>query len=297
MLRHGWVYPTERPFYELLENLSVRAWRVTGWLFPHGWWPGSERARRGTIVQCPLLSPNTTGHRVFGAFYDRLTAAAERTWLGQRRDDLLTRASGTVLEIGVGTGANLARYRDVELVVATEPDPAMRTRLRSRLATATVPVEVSDAAAEDLPFPEGALTPWYPRSCCALWPIRTSPSPRCAGCCARAASCSRLSTYAAAGTGPPGKTSSHPSGGALGQAAIPTETRSPRSSAPGSPSTRLSASTPTGTVNHQALRRGGGQSRFVVMSQAIRARGHLIDGAISPRGQKGLRQWLNAWRQ
>lgn len=97
------------------------------------------------------------GHRVFAAFYDRLTAAAERRWLGQRRDDLLVQASGTVLEIGAGTGANLARYRNVDRVVATEPDPAMRARMGPRLTTAQVPVEVSEATAEDLPFPDASF--------------------------------------------------------------------------------------------------------------------------------------------
>lgn len=97
------------------------------------------------------------GHRVFAAFYDRLNAGAERAWLGRRRADLLARASGEVLEIGAGTGANLARYPDVGRVVATEPDPAMRARLRSRLDRATVPVEVSDSPAERLAFPDASF--------------------------------------------------------------------------------------------------------------------------------------------
>ena len=47
------------------------------------------------------------GHRVFAAVYDRLNAGAERTWLGKRRADLVARATGQVLEVGAGTGANL----------------------------------------------------------------------------------------------------------------------------------------------------------------------------------------------
>ena len=97
------------------------------------------------------------GHRVFAAVYDRLNAGAERTWLGTRRADLVARATGQVLEIGAGTGANLAHYQGVERVVAAEPDPAMRARLRSRLDRAAVPVEISDAPAEHLGLPDASV--------------------------------------------------------------------------------------------------------------------------------------------
>ena len=100
---------------------------------------------------------NAKGHRVFAAVYDRLNAGAERTWLGKRRADLVARATGQVLEVGAGTGANLAHYRGVERVVAAEPDPAMRARLRFRLGRATVPVEVSDAPAEHLGLRDASI--------------------------------------------------------------------------------------------------------------------------------------------
>lgn len=97
------------------------------------------------------------GHRVFAAVYDRLNAAAERTWLGQRRARLLARASGVVLEVGAGTGANLAYYDGVDRVVATEPDPAMRARLTARLSQANVPVEVSAAPVEHTGLPDASI--------------------------------------------------------------------------------------------------------------------------------------------
>ena len=95
---------------------------------------------------------STKGHRLFAAVYDRLNAQAERTWLGSRRAGLIGQARGDVLEIGAGTGANLRHYRDVTRVVVAEPDPAMRARLTNHLASATVPVEVSDDPAERLGF-------------------------------------------------------------------------------------------------------------------------------------------------
>lgn len=92
------------------------------------------------------------GHRIFAALYDRLNGAMERGWMGERRARLLSGARGVVLEIGGGTGANLPHYRDVERVMVSEPDPFMREKLRPKLARARVPVELSEAGAEELPF-------------------------------------------------------------------------------------------------------------------------------------------------
>ncbi len=98
-----------------------------------------------------------TGHPIFAALYDLLSRSAEKGWLGERRDRLLTEARGEVLEIGGGTGANIPHYRDVERVVLTEPDPFMRAKLRPKLARASVPVEVLDADAQALPFPDASF--------------------------------------------------------------------------------------------------------------------------------------------
>src|SRR4028118_2139710 len=97
------------------------------------------------------------GHPVFAAFYDALGATAERGGAGRRRSRLLAGASGAVLEIGGGTGANLSHYRNAGRVVVSEPDPFMRGRLRRKLGRARVPVEVSESGAEDLPFKDGSF--------------------------------------------------------------------------------------------------------------------------------------------
>lgn len=94
------------------------------------------------------------GHPVFAALYDRLGGTMERRWMGEHRARLLASARGTVLEIGGGTGANLPHYRDVERVTVSEPDPFMRRRLSPKLEAALVPVEVSEAGAEALTFPD-----------------------------------------------------------------------------------------------------------------------------------------------
>jgi ubiquinone/menaquinone biosynthesis C-methylase UbiE len=101
--------------------------------------------------------PPRNGHPIFASLYDPVGASAERRWMGGRRKRLLAGARGAVLEIGGGTGANLAHYHDVDRVTIAEPDPFMRDRIGPKLEDARVPVEVSAAGAEALPFPDGSF--------------------------------------------------------------------------------------------------------------------------------------------
>ena len=85
--------------------------------------------------------------------YDRFLEGAERAGLRDWRRALLERARGEVLELGAGTGGNLALYpASVTRLVLCEPDRHMREVLRSKLA-ARPDVEVLDASAEALPVP------------------------------------------------------------------------------------------------------------------------------------------------
>ncbi|MGH3978828.1 MAG: class I SAM-dependent methyltransferase [Pseudonocardiaceae bacterium] len=97
------------------------------------------------------------GHPLFAASYDTLTRPLETRLFGERRARLLTDLTGTVLDVGAGTGANLQYFRRTDRVVASEPDPAMRKRLAVKLGEATVPVEIDDAAAESLPYPDASF--------------------------------------------------------------------------------------------------------------------------------------------
>lgn len=91
--------------------------------------------------------------RVFAAGYDRLMAAAEKAGLAGHRERLLTSASGHVLEIGGGTGANLPFYSQAvsELVIA-EPEEPMARRLERKLEGYRIPTRVIRAPAEHLPL-------------------------------------------------------------------------------------------------------------------------------------------------
>jgi ubiquinone/menaquinone biosynthesis C-methylase UbiE len=91
--------------------------------------------------------------RIFAAGYDRLMAGTEEAGLRDRRHALVARASGRVIEIGAGTGANLAHYTDaVTELVVTEPEEPMAKRLEQKAAAAARSVNVVRAPAEQLPF-------------------------------------------------------------------------------------------------------------------------------------------------
>jgi len=91
--------------------------------------------------------------RFFAAMYDRLMAGTEEAGLGRRRTELLARAEGSVLEIGAGTGVNLAHYPSaVTELTLTEPEEPMFRRLEHKFAAAGRPGQVVRAPAEQLPF-------------------------------------------------------------------------------------------------------------------------------------------------
>lgn len=73
--------------------------------------------------------------------------------MGELRQKLLADASGRVLEVGSGTGANLPYYGPgVESLTVTEPEPAMLRRLEQRVREQAPKAKVVRAPAEQLPF-------------------------------------------------------------------------------------------------------------------------------------------------
>jgi ubiquinone/menaquinone biosynthesis C-methylase UbiE len=96
--------------------------------------------------------------RFFALTYDRQVAKVERAGLGELRQKLLADASGRVLEVGSGTGANLPYYGPgVESLTVTEPEPAMLRRLEQRVREQAPKAKVVRAPAEQLPFEDEAF--------------------------------------------------------------------------------------------------------------------------------------------
>ena len=96
---------------------------------------------------------------LLAAIYDRFMRRAEQAGLRAWRRELLADLDGVVLEVGAGTGANLLLYPPaVTRIVLTEPDPAMRRRLRRAVRRARDPrAVVSPAPADALPADDGSL--------------------------------------------------------------------------------------------------------------------------------------------
>jgi ubiquinone/menaquinone biosynthesis C-methylase UbiE len=96
--------------------------------------------------------------RFFALTYDRQIAKVEEHGLGDLRKESLAGASGRVLEIGAGTGANLPLYGpDVESLTLTEPEPPMLKRLEKRVREEAPLAKVLRAPAEDLPFADDSF--------------------------------------------------------------------------------------------------------------------------------------------
>jgi ubiquinone/menaquinone biosynthesis C-methylase UbiE len=90
--------------------------------------------------------------------YDRMSRSSEEAGLGELRQGLLADATGRVLEIGAGTGVNLAHFGpSVKSLVLTDPEPPMLQRLQ-RAATEHRPdAQVLQAPAEELPFEDDSF--------------------------------------------------------------------------------------------------------------------------------------------
>jgi SAM-dependent methyltransferase len=102
---------------------------------------------------------------VFAAVYDRALAGLERAGLADRRAALLAAANGRTLEIGAGTGANLAPLADrgtaLTSLVLVEPVAPMRQRLAVRVADLRTALpddtRIVAGTAAALPVPDASI--------------------------------------------------------------------------------------------------------------------------------------------
>ena len=94
-------------------------------------------------------------------FYDRHVLPHLINWgcglavMTEQRQRIVPRARGRVLEIGVGSGLNLAYYdpRKVDAVVGIDPGQEILALASPRAASAPFPVELMAESAEQIPLP------------------------------------------------------------------------------------------------------------------------------------------------
>src|SRR5579884_4108464 len=104
--------------------------------------------------------PSRIFHPRFATFYEWYARlGSERHLTDPLRQETAGQAYGIVLEVGAGTGLNFSWYRPerVERVEAIEPDSAMLAYARERLLQATVPISLTQASVEALPFADSTF--------------------------------------------------------------------------------------------------------------------------------------------
>jgi ubiquinone/menaquinone biosynthesis C-methylase UbiE len=105
-------------------------------------------------------TPSQIFHPRFAAFYEWYAhLASERRLTDPLRKASAGQAYGVVLEVGAGSGLNFSWYHPerVERVEAIEPDAAMLAYAHPRVKQAAVPITLTQASVEALPFPDATF--------------------------------------------------------------------------------------------------------------------------------------------
>lgn len=89
--------------------------------------------------------------------FDALMTPLEASSLRVRREALIGRAAGRILEVGAGTGANLPHYRDEQLEEITITDVNLRPAILVRADGRPTPVRFRQSGVEDLPFEDDSF--------------------------------------------------------------------------------------------------------------------------------------------
>jgi ubiquinone/menaquinone biosynthesis C-methylase UbiE len=96
--------------------------------------------------------------RIMAVVYDPFLWLGEIAGMRRRRRCLVAEAHGLVVEIGAGTGLNIAHYPDaVDELILTEPEPGMRRQIARRLERPASVARVIAAPAERLPLPDSSV--------------------------------------------------------------------------------------------------------------------------------------------
>lgn len=106
----------------------------------------------------PPTLPDTVRHPVFARFYAWLAPLEDRSGVAEHRADLVAGLRGRVLELGVGTGLSFRHYpREVEQLVAVEPEPTMRANAAKAVREVALDVQLLDGTSDALPAPDASV--------------------------------------------------------------------------------------------------------------------------------------------
>jgi ubiquinone/menaquinone biosynthesis C-methylase UbiE len=102
--------------------------------------------------------PSAAWLRIFALVYDPFLWLGETAGMRRRRSMLMADAYGCVVEIGAGTGLNIAHYpQAVTELVLIEPEPGMRKQLSHRVRQLGCITRIVDASAEQLPLDDASV--------------------------------------------------------------------------------------------------------------------------------------------
>lgn len=97
---------------------------------------------------------------LFRTAFTRLSPTMDRRGGAHHRQQLLAQVTGTVVEIGAGTGATFSHYGPkVKVVRAIEPDLFLRTKAQAAAREVAADITVIDGTADSLPF-DSATADW-----------------------------------------------------------------------------------------------------------------------------------------
>jgi ubiquinone/menaquinone biosynthesis C-methylase UbiE len=118
----------------------------------------TEITRAETGNEAQAKSAYAAWLQTMAVLYDPFLWLGEIAGMRRRRRTLVAEARGLVVEIGAGTGLNVAHYSDaVDELILTEPEPGMRRKLARRLERHARAARILDAPAECLPLADACV--------------------------------------------------------------------------------------------------------------------------------------------
>lgn len=98
-------------------------------------------------------------------FYSRVIFPQLMDWsmssspaLGEYRQQILSKVSGEVLEIGFGTGLNLPYYPEhIQKLTVIDVNPGMNSLARKRIQTSPISVDIQFLSSESLPMADNSF--------------------------------------------------------------------------------------------------------------------------------------------